>query len=422
MTVKDWWSWFKRLHISQKWFVVLILIRPILDNFYDLKEVSILASPLYIVGALTPVFILLSFISNRFPKKIKAGQDFFWNVFAIFIVVNCFIFYSLEFSVVAFGDFIKYVTPVLIFFYCRNIIQTRRDLHAILTTFLISAVFPLGMMIYEAYHPIAIQYIGAGRGGGSRIRGGYGDIMNYAVYIVGLFLIVSYYFLCNIYGRFKFKVKPWHMFLLLAFTIYALTQIKHVSTWTVVTVLCGLFMLHNLRNMKGAIFVIALLSIILPFVIQSLYHSQIEPLIAKELLVAEGESDSDQALNGRMTRWEKYFEIWEQMPPINHFIGIASANFPETIIMLGAGMHSDYVRLLFLTGFIGLTFYILFLFSVGVNYFRFHTPEKFLLIGMIAAIMLWSVSTLPLLYAPLLYITFPIFSYAVLPDSRIYVD
>jgi hypothetical protein len=424
MSLKEWWNWFKSLHITRKWFLVLILLRPVIDNFYNLKEVSVLASPLYIVGALTPVFILMSFASNKFPRRLRAGQDVFWSVFSVFLAVNCFIFYALELSVVAFGDLIKYTTPILLWYYSRSFIQNRRDLHGILTTFLVSALFPMGMMVYEAYNPIAVQYIGAGRGGGARIRGGYGDIMNYAVYIVGVFMIMCYYFLINVYSRirFKFRLKPWHMMMVLAFVIYALTQIKHVSTWSVTTALTVIFMLHNLKNMRGALFVIAALSILLPFVLQDLYKAQIEPLIAKELLVAEGETESDQALNGRMTRWEKYFEIWEQMPPVNHFIGIASANFPETIIMIGAGMHSDYVRLLFLVGFIGLAFYILFILSVATNYFRLRMAEKYLLCATVAAILLWSVSTIPLLYAPLLYIAFPIFAYSVMPSSRQYQD
>ncbi len=419
MTFKDWWKWFKTLHGTKKWYLVLIIIRPILDNFYELKEISALASPLYIVGVLTPVCIFASFNSKKFPKKYPSSIDFPWNVFSAFLVFNCFIFYAIDLSVVALGDLIKYSTPVLLYAYSRRFVQSTQDLHGILMAFLISSFFPMGMMVSEAWNPIAIQYIGEGRGGGSRIRGGYGDIMNYAVYIVGVFLVTGYFFLKNVYGRFRFVIKPWHMLFIFAFVVYGLTQIKHVSTWSVALTLLLLLMMHNMRNLKGIFFVIVLLAMVLPFFAEDLYKAQIEPLIAKEIKVADGEVDDSAAFNGRMSRWERYFEVWEQMPAINHFIGVATSNFDETVIMIGAGMHSDYVRLLFLTGFIGLTFYILFLLFVGMNYFRLNMPEKFLLLGAIASLMLWSVSTIPLLYAPFLYITFPIFSYALLPSNRL---
>lgn len=418
MTFKEWWLWFKTLHFTKKWYIVLIIIRPILDNFYELKEISALASPLYIVGVLTPVFIFASFTSKKFPKKVKSGNDLPWAVFSTFLVFNCFIFYAIDLSVVALGDLIKYTTPILLYYYSRRFVQNAQDLHGILMAFLVSSFFPFAMMIYEAFNPIAVQYIGEGRGGGSRIRGGYGDIMNYAVYIVGLFLVAGYFFLKNVYGKYRLVIKPWHMLVIFGFVIYGLTQIKHVSTWTVSLTLLLLLLVHNLRNLKGIFFVAILLACVLPFFAEDLYKAQIEPLINKEIKVADGEADESAAFNGRMSRWERYFEVWEQMPAVNHFIGVATSNFDETVIMIGAGMHSDYVRLLFLTGFIGLTFYIIFLLSIGMNYFRLYMPEKFLLAGAVAALMLWSVSTIPLLYAPFLYITFPIFSFALLPANR----
>jgi O-antigen ligase len=164
--------------------------------------------------------------------------------------------------------------------------------------------------------------------------------------------------------------------------------------------------------------VFAFIFIIGAFFAQDLYVDHIEPLIGKEILVVEGESDSDQAFNGRMTRWEKYFETWEQMPPINHFIGITTANFKETVVMIGGGMHSDYVRQLFMTGFIGLFFYVMFLFSVLSRWVRLAMPEKYLIAATSAMMILWSITTVPTLYAPLLYIVYPIIAFVLLPKNQ----
>ena len=170
MNFKDWWRWFKALHASKKWYLVLIIIRPVVDNFYELKEISALASPLYIVGVLTPVAIIASFNSKKFPKKVPSSIDIPWAVFSAFLIFNCFIFYAIDLSVVALGDLIKYTTPVLLYYYARRFVQSAQDLHGILMAFMISSIFPFGMMIYEAFNPIAIQYIGEGRGGGAQRR------------------------------------------------------------------------------------------------------------------------------------------------------------------------------------------------------------------------------------------------------------
>ena len=423
MNIKSWWKWVKSLQAARKWFVILILIRPIVDNFYDLKKFSALSSPLYIVGVLTPVFILMSLVSKKLPASKSSGSDLLMGGFSALLIFNCFVYYSMEVSVLALGDTIKYLTPILLYYYCRRFIQSRTDLLGILTTCLISCIFPFGLLIYEGiFNPIAVEYLTEGRGGGSRVRGGYGDIMNYAVYIVILFLSAGYFFLNNIYKKYpiSFKFKTTHVLISLLLCFYGLTAIKQVSTFAVCFALFILFLSHTLRNSKGIFFVLGILLIIIPFFAKDIYVSQIDPLIHKEIAIAEGSASTDGALNGRMTRWEKYFEVWEQMPTINHFIGVASSNHPWVDIMIGGGMHSDYVRLLFLTGIIGLFFYILFLLSITINYFRFELPEKFLTLGMVVSILLWSVSTIPTMYAPVLYMVFSVFAYSVLPNNKIY--
>lgn len=71
-------------------------------------------------------------------------------------------------------------------------------------------------MFYESiFNPIAIEYVSEGRGGGSRIRGAYADIMNYAIYIEILFITMSYYFLTYIYNKTKLKITPIHIVLTL---------------------------------------------------------------------------------------------------------------------------------------------------------------------------------------------------------------
>jgi len=418
MNYKSWVTWYKSLYLTQKWFVILILLRPIIDNFYQLKETSVLASPLYIVGILTPILILLSLTSSKRNKIINNFEDVPFKIFAFFLIGNCIVFYFINLSVTALGDIIKYTTPIYLYFYSKMFVQSKKDLDGVIFTCFLACIFPFAMLIYESIvNPIAIEYIGTGRGGGSRIRGAYADIMNYAIYIELFFIIICYYFLSNNYNKEKLKIKTMHFVIALIFVFYGLTRIKHVSTWTVTLVVFFLLMLHNLKNIRGFIFVFVLISIIGTFFAQEIYDSQLKPLISKELLVLDGTTDSHHALNGRFSRWEKYFEIWEQMPMVNHFTGITTANFKETDNMIGAGMHSDYVRLLFLTGIIGLLSYLLFILFVSAKYNQLKIPEKFLLSSCSIALILWSVSTIPLLYAPFLYFIFPVFAYSILPKK-----
>lgn len=69
MSFQAWKKWLLALPWSFRWFAILVLLRPILDVFYFLKEISPAISPLYIVGTLTPILIIFLFLTVHFPEK-----------------------------------------------------------------------------------------------------------------------------------------------------------------------------------------------------------------------------------------------------------------------------------------------------------------------------------------------------------------
>jgi hypothetical protein len=107
MNFKEWLAWYRSLPITKKWFIILILIRPISDNFYDLKEVSVLTSPLYIIGILTPLLILFSFTSPRLSAPKRSLIDIPFYIWGAFVLLNCFYMYFTDLSLVTFGDSIN---------------------------------------------------------------------------------------------------------------------------------------------------------------------------------------------------------------------------------------------------------------------------------------------------------------------------
>src|SRR4249920_2644732 len=107
MNFKEWKKWLGELPWSCKWFVLFILIRPVTDNFYNLKEISPLYSPLYILGILTPVFILLSFLSSRFPKKYSSPVDVPVRILILLILANGVILLAGDFTLFTSGEVIK---------------------------------------------------------------------------------------------------------------------------------------------------------------------------------------------------------------------------------------------------------------------------------------------------------------------------
>lgn len=435
MNFKEWQYWYKSLPLAKKWFVILILIRPITDNFYDLKEVSVLTSPLYIIGILTPILVLLSLTSSGLRSASKTNLDIPFYIWSLLVFLNCSYFFFTQLTLVALGDAIKYTLPILLFLYCRRFIQNKTDLLGILQTFLYASIFPFGLLLYESiFNPIAIEYM-SGRGGGSRIRGGYGDIMNYAIYTIGSLMILFYYFISksNTAAYYKDKVttgvrnawfytksmNPVWVVAGVIWGLFVLSSIKHVSTWGNFLMLLSMLMLFNLKNFKGILIVLAFSTIVIPFFAQDIYNSMLEPLIQKEINAVSGDGELETLGNGRMTRWERYFEIWEKMPVSNHLFGVSFSGFQESSVMMSLGMHSDYIRNLFLTGIVGILFYCLFLVAMFIRSFSLRSfADKYLAMCSVLTVILYSLSTMPSLYAPFLYLLYCIYAFTLLPVEQ----
>lgn len=417
MNFKVWFLWFKSLQWSRRWFVLLILIRPFVDLFHQLKNVSPFLSPLYIIGILTPLFIIISLLSGKMKKRIPVESDYLFFIYGTIVFCNCMLFLAMFFSLDTIGDIIKSFTPILLFFYLRRFVHSRADLEGILQAFFYSCVFPFAMIIYEnIINPISVQVISQNRGGGMRLQGGYADIMSYAIFIIAGAIIVSYFYVKAAAAKKKPTLKTLIVFIL---CVIGLVSIKHVSSWTVFLACMGTFFYYISQRKQGFIIAILVIAVVATFFAPEIYKSQIEPLINKEIAVAEGEKEAKYAFNGRMTRWGNYFSIWEEMPFYSKLFGVTTSGFEEVPVMVGLGMHSDYVRILFHSGIVGLVIYLLFLFSLFFKYRKLKIHDKYLLVASLSAILLYSVSTLPTLYMPLMYILLSIFAFFSLPVQTI---
>ncbi len=418
MSFKEWKLWLRQLPLSLKWFVVLILVRPLLDIFYFLKDVSPILSPTYIIGAITPIVILFSFLSRKFPKRFPSYViDLNFSLWAVIVVLNSFVLLAIRFDFSSLGNSLKFIIPLLLFFYLRSFVSSAKDLQGILQTFIYSAMVPLFFLIYElAINPIRVVELSDGRGGGTRIQGAYADIMNYAIYTTGALLITFYFYFKRLEQR-KLKLN----YIIKTFSIFglcfiSLTAIRQSSSWGVTAAIVLLFLFFSLKKKRSALVVI-LLTPLLMYLGYNAFRTNIEPLIKKEYKVIEGEADFERSFNGRATRWTQYFDVFANMPVPCHLFGAPLSGKKDAIIMVGGKMHNDYIRILFLSGFIGLLVYLLFMILISRRVKYMGLSERFLVLGALASILLYSISTIPTLYAPYLYYILPIFAYAALPKT-----
>jgi O-antigen ligase len=413
MRFKEWKLWFRRLPLSLKWFVILILSRPIIDNFYYLKEVSPFFSPLYIVGVLTPLLIILSHLTRSIPRKQRSPLDSRITVWSGLVVLqSLLVLITASLSLSSIETALKVTTPVLLYFYVRRFVQEGKDIEGLLQTAIYAALLPFMMLLYENFvAPIDPTF----SRGNMRLQGAYADIMNYAIYMSLSFLAAGYFFMNQIdriQRRFHLRI----FVILSSICLVGVFSINQISTFMVFGSLLLLFIYHNLRTGKPLVLLVMIFMIIAG---NAFYDERIDaevsPVFQKEISVFRGDEPIERAFHGRFSRWINYLERWSNYPIAAQLFGlplVIDGNAARAWVLISS--HSDYTRILFLTGIIGLLFYLGFLLAVYRRSRYQLAPNKFLIQGALLIVVLYSVSTVPTIYPPLMYIILPIFAFAAI--------
>lgn len=412
MSFKAWKIWLKSKPWMLKWFIILVLLRPIIDNFYFLKNISPFLSPLYIVGVLTP--LLSIYVLLKTPKPVSTKLDRYMKIWSFFILFGTFfvILYD-PLSKDSFEYLLKLTLPVYVYFFARRFIQNKQDLDGILTTFLYSGIFVAALLLYEVViNPIRIEE----SRGMDRIQGSFGDVVSYGIFLTFSFLIATYFYFSRQETQ-SYRKRLRTLLIVGSLAILALINIHHIASYTIFAMLLLLFLVFNFQKNKAAAIGISLMLFMLfIFFGQPILEEKITPLFETDVAVFEGEQDQERLLHGRVGRWEHMAEVFTNESIFAQFFG-----YPTTLKyayhFVGVGSHSDYVRILFLSGYIGLYFYLLILFYFFQRARKTMLSIRFLSYGLLGIIGLYSISIVPTYYPPFVYIMMSVFAYIALPKQ-----
>ena len=415
------------LHWERKWFVLLVLFRPIIDVFYGLQNISPVLSPLVIVGGLTPIAIVISFFSGRMPKYRRVFQDHCMLCIALLTTINLIFIgiHGIDYSLMHSG--LKMLIAPVIYFYLRRFVKSELDLIGITTTFLYSTIFPLVMLLYERF----FGQIGPGQmaRGLVRFEGLYADVLSYSTYINFALLCTGFIFFLSV--EYSGRQKRNLMLFLTVFAICfaAMLSLNHIASWAVFAALVMLnmvFLLNPKSLLAGGVVVLVAFGVL--FLVKDSLGERFDMLTETERRAFSGEIDRERAMHGRGSIWARYHKRWEQSSIFAKLFGagcsISSRPFEEisdsraALNMMSGGMHSDYVRFFYGTGIIGLIAYLFFLISSTWSFFMADRVFRYLILGVGGSIMLYSVSTNPFLYASANYFPIAVFVYSALLHER----
>jgi hypothetical protein len=414
MKFRIWRTWVNSKPWSLRWFVFLVLLRPMIDNFYFLKDISPLLSPLYWVGLLTPVLCVPAILNYSYSNNRIHRLFNIWSALIIFNTIFILLQRSDLISIIQW--ILKLSMPVYLFFFLRIFIKQKTDFTGLLTTFLYSSAVAAVMLLYELLvKPISIVY----SRGLERLQGGYADVMNYAIYITFGFLVLTYFYFSYKYKKSNLKIGLFFLMLMGVLCFAGLIGISHTASYAVFAALLLLFIAGSTRRLGYVSFVVVTVILVATYFYGNQFYDQkIDPLAAKEVEIFRGTRDESQLFHGRMERWQYGWKNFKGSPVTAWLFGYPTS-LKNPFFNISIGIHNDYLRIFYLTGIAGICSYFLFIFSIWRRNKFFQMPERYLLYGSLAILLLYSVSTTPTFYANFLYILFTIFAYFSLPPVKL---
>ena len=391
--------WFKTRPLNFSWMLVVIILFPIFAATWEMKKSSGF-SPLQLLG----VFVFLMGIMSILRKKASAPNLIFtFYIFLFLLVINLLLVLVYEGSFSQFGDTIRAILPFVLFFYFRKHINSMIDLEGFLITFLIASIFPIATLYFEIlFNPIREVYNTESRGGGLRLSGLYADLFGYMSHLICGFLAYCYFYIRNINKKKKhFIFSNFGFVIVLVICLVGIYNLRHQASWAVSLMLLLLFV-YFIRK-KVSVLQLFIFFLIMCGVGVYFYIEIFEVLYAKDINVYDGDAKDEAALNGRVWIWKRYFAYWEDFSVLAQWLGSGLAQHEKSSVMMGGGMHNEYVRFFFSTGIIGILCFVSFLIYLIRKAFKIRVVElKYLMLGAILIIVLYGISSLPLLSSGLL--------------------
>lgn len=409
LNFREWRRWVRSKPGIHRWFIYIVLFRPVIDSFYTMKSVSPFLSPLYIAAAFTAVLSFLAIISG--PRRIgRNSVDRLFAVWAVVAIVNMFFlaFLAKE-PLILIENIMRYMMPFYLYFFIRSFIRNRTDLIYLFQTFLYSEVFVGLVFLYELIlGPIRVET----SRGFDRYVGVWADNYNYSFFIVLVFFVFTYLYMTHV----QFNHKRFWFWFVLAFEAVFLSRVVHIATWGIFAFL-GIWFLFSASIIHRQTFMLLLVAgaIGYSYLGETIKQDYVNPLTQSELAALRGEKPIERLGHGRMSRWVVMVPIW-----LNHSFPAKILGMPvdmnsRYLYMITGNVHNDFLRIAFLYGIVGFFCFLAVLILVFRRGLQLPTSDRYIVVGSVVVLSMYAFSGNSLLYAQLQYVVYAVFAFALLP-------
>ncbi len=360
----------------RKAILVAVLIRPIIDCFYEANFAFAGLKPTEYLGILLPTFIFIKIVVSSNHGFIRAPLSILWVVYLFIQIFGVVLIMTVGNDVMLGANyFFRIFNGFIGYFLFQEFFRTKDEFRILLIVHIIAGIFPMGMSIYQNVLGGVIRSETT-IGGLMRNIGFYHDAYTLRLYCFQTLAAVLLYW-CYFMSGLRIIARS---FLLIMSAIATITVYKLYSKAGYL-ILAEWFLVWNIAQKK--IMRIGLISIFVVaagFLMKGKMTETLDSVYSKEVGALQGKEKSNRLFQGRVGGWKVKLSEFSENSVFHQLLGDGS---PHT------GAHNDFLRALLGTGVIGLVFYLVLLGSIAfrtiLNCWREQSPLNIMavmLIGM----------------------------------------
>jgi len=351
---------FLALKYPKKFIYFYFLIKPAVDYFAEsgTSFMGYYVSTTYIAGALVPLCALFFVLE----KKKNIGVFPFKKVLFAYILINILSFilqgnYSFG-TLTPLGILIRVILPIIFYVSIPYILQNEKNIVAFLKVVAFSGIFPMTVAFMQFGGLIPYNRLPEVFGALTlaRLTGGYSDSfslnMPLMIAIFAILFLLQYKNTLYMNPKLRLLSKIF-LALYLCVIVFTFHRISYIIMFTTLVLL----LVYNVRQYKIVVIFTAIVFVAyFTFDFMSnLFYDAYAPFTAESQLYYS------QGFHGRIWLWRKFLSNFFDATFFQKLSGVA---------MTSRYVHSDYIRVLYSNGIIGLVLYLSLLGAIGLKIFR----------------------------------------------------
>jgi hypothetical protein len=389
----------QKRHLQHKDFtfkiiILMIVIKPIVNTFYDFN----ILMGITLLQIFSAILFVLLLIGNLVGVKSKTNSIVFLilGLFCSLYIFNIFRTMISNFDFSTFKLLSKVSLFPLLFYYFKKHINLNIDFEIIINAFIKSTIPIIFLAIVDF---LIIGNYQQNREF-ERFESSYGDIATVGLQL-NILIIIMYYNIIKENETLFGKNRIYNLTLFF-FSIFSLFKISHGSSFGVFGALSFLFIFFKLKTSIIKNLIVLSVPFIAVFIFFGSWIKKFSTVFFQRefLAILSGENilTKGYLFHGRVGRWIRHLNLFDQERDFNQFFGGIGIKYPY---LMGSGPHNDYLRILFSTGYVGLMLFLILLLSLFFYSFKLKTEDKFIILCAIILIVLYSVTLTPTVYSDL---------------------